>query len=300
VVTAALTQELPGWPYATRSTLVGGHRMAYVDEGAGPPVLLVHGNPTWGFYYRSLLAALPPLGLRAIAPDHIGMGRSEKPSTAAYPHTLARRVADFGEFVDGLGLTEPVSLVVHDWGGAIALAWAVDHVDRVDKLLLLNTGAFPIPPGKALPWSLAAARVPVLGGLAVRGLNAFSLGALVMGTGSRPVLGREARVGLTAPYDSPAHRTAVHEFVRDIPMSSGDPAYAVLARTESRLHLLQGKPTVVCWGMQDPVFDGTVLDHLLTLLPGAEVHRYADAGHYVLEDAADRIVPIATRLLAPA
>lgn len=299
MVTAALTQHLPGWPYATHSTLVGGHRMAYVDEGSGPPVLLVHGNPTWGFYYRSLLAALPPLGLRAIAPDHIGMGRSEKPSAAQYPHTLARRVADFGEFVDGLGLTEPVSLVVHDWGGAIALAWAVDNVERVDRLLVLNTGAFPIPPGKALPWSLAAARVPVLGGVAVRGFNAFSRGALVMGTG-RPVLGREARAGLTAPYDSPAHRVAVHEFVRDIPMSPRDPAYGVLARTESRLPLLDGKPTAVCWGMQDPVFDGTVLDHLLTLLPSAEVHRYADAGHYVLEDAADRIVPIATRLLAPA
>ena len=296
---AAPTEHLAGWPYATRSTLVGGHRMAYVDEGSGPPVLLVHGNPTWGFYYRSLLAALPPLGLRAIAPDHIGMGRSEKPSTAQYPHTLARRVADFREFVDGLGLDEPLSLVVHDWGGAIALAWAVDNVERVDRLLVLNTGAFPIPLGKTLPWSLAAARVPVLGGVAVRGLNAFSLGALVMGSG-RPVLGREARAGLTAPYDSPAHRTAVHEFVRDIPMSPRDPAYAVLARTESRLPLLAGKQIEVCWGMKDPVFDGTVLDHLLTLLPEAVVHRYADAGHYVLEDAADRIVPIATRLLAPA
>ena len=298
-MTAAPPSHLAGWPYATRSTLVGGHRMAYVDEGAGPPVLLVHGNPTWGFYYRSLLAALPPLGLRAVAPDHIGMGRSEKPSAADYPHTLARRVADFGEFVDGLALTEPLSLVVHDWGGAIALAWAVDNVERVDKLLVLNTGAFPIPPGKALPWSLAAARVPVLGGIAVRGLNAFSRGALVMGTG-RPVLGREARAGLTAPYDSPAHRVAVHEFVRDIPMSPRDPAYGVLARTESRLPLLADRPTAVCWGMKDPVFDATVLDHLRTLLPSAEVHRYDDAGHYVLEDAADRIVPIATRLLAPA
>ena len=299
-MTAAPPSHLAGWPYATRSTLVGGHRMAYVDEGSGPPVLLVHGNPTWGFYYRSLLAALPPLGLRAIAPDHIGMGRSEKPSAADYPHTLARRVADFGEFVEGLELTEPLSLVVHDWGGAIALAWAVDHVEQVDKLLVLNTGAFPIPPGKTLPWSLAAARVPVLGNVAVRGLNAFSLGALVMGTGRRPVLGREARAGLTAPYDRPAHRTAVHEFVRDIPTSPRDPAHAVLARTESRLHLLQGKPTAVCWGLKDPVFDEVVLDHLLTLLPGAEVHRYPDAGHYVLEDAAERIVPIATRLLAPA
>jgi haloalkane dehalogenase len=150
-----------------------------------------------------------------------------------------------------------------------------------------------------MPWSLTAARLGPVGDFAVRRLNAFSRGALVMGTAQR-WLGAEARAGLLAPYDSPAARVAVAEFVRDIPMSPRDPAYAVLARTESRLHLLSDKPTAICWGLQDPVFDEVVLDHLVTFLPQAEVHRYADAGHYVLEDAADRIVPIATRLLAPA
>ncbi len=298
-MSSAPHQGLPGFPFASRSTVVGGHRMAYVDEGSGPPVLLVHGNPTWSFYWRSLLRALPPLGLRTIAPDHIGMGRSEKPSVADYPHTLSRRVADFGDFVDGLDLDAPVSLVVHDWGGAIALAWAVENVERVDKLLILNTAAFPIPAGKALPWSLAAARLPVVGDVAVRRFNAFSRGALVLGTAQR-WLGREARTGLVAPYDSPEHRVAVAQFVKDIPLSPHDPAYGVLARTESRLHLLHEKQAVVCWGMQDPVFDATILDHLLTRLPHAEVHRYADAGHYVLEDVPDRILPLATRLLAPA
>ena len=293
-----VTSPLAGWPYPGRSIDVGGQTMAYVDEGTGPPVLLVHGNPTWSFYYRSLLAALPPLGLRAIAPDHIGMGRSDKPSADAYPHTLSRRVQDLGEFIDGLGLTGPISLVVHDWGGAIALAWAVDNADRVDNLVLLNTGAFPLPPDKALPWTLRAARLPVLGDVAVRRLNAFSLGALVLGSG-RCWLPAEARAGLLAPYDSPAHRVAVSQFVRDIPLVPTDPAYAVLARTEQRLHLLQDLPTLICWGMRDPVFDEVVLDHLVSLLPKADVHRFADAGHYVLEDAADRIVPLVTRLLAP-
>jgi pimeloyl-ACP methyl ester carboxylesterase len=297
-VTPGLAAQLPGFPYASRTAAVNGHTMAYVDEGSGPPVVLVHGNPTWSFYYRSLLAALPPLGLRAIAPDHIGMGRSDKPSAAQYPHTLSRRVADFGAFVDGLELDGPVSLVVHDWGGAIALAWAVEHPERVDRLLVLNTGAFPLPPSKTIPWMLQAARLPVVGDLAVRRLNAFSLGSLVLGTGGT-VLPQEARAGLLAPYDSPDHRVSVLQFVRDIPLGPEDPAHAVLARTESRLHLLRDKPTVVCWGMKDPVFDATVLEHLLGFLPQAEVHRYADAGHFVLEDAADRIVPLATRLLAP-
>ena len=294
-----MSRAVTGFDLTSRTTSVGGHTMAYVDEGSGPSVLLVHGNPTWSFYYRSLLSALPPLGLRAVAPDHIGMGRSDKPSAADYPHTLSRRVADLGEFIKGLGLTEPLSLVVHDWGGAIALAWAVDHVEQVDRLVVLNTGAFPLPPGKGLPWSLRAARLPLVGDVAVRRLNAFSLGALALGSGRR-WLPPAARAGLLAPYDSPAHRVAVSQFVQDIPLSPDDPAHAVLARTEERLHLLADVPTLVCWGMKDPVFDETVLLHLLTLLPHAEVHRYADAGHYVLEDAADRIVPLASAFLAPA
>ncbi len=294
-----VTATLQGFPYISERVEIGGHGMAYVDVGSGPPVLHVHGNPTWSFYYRRLLAALPPLGLRAIAPDHIGMGRSDKPADADYPYTLARRVSDLTAFVDSLGLDQPLSLVVHDWGGAIALAWAVDHVEQVDKMVLLNTGAFPLPPEKAMPWSLRAARLPVLGDLAVRRLNAFSLGALAMGSG-RMLLPAEARAGLLAPYDSPEHRTAVLRFVQDIPLQPGDPAYAVLERTEQRLPLLADVPTQVFWGMKDPVFDATVLDHLLTLLPRAKVHRYADAGHYVLEDAADRIVPQVARFLAPA
>jgi haloalkane dehalogenase len=264
-------------------------------------VLLVHGNPTWGFYYRSLLRALPPLGLRAIAPDHIGMGRSEKPSTAAYPHTLARRVADFGEFVDGLGLDEPLSLVVHDWGGAIALAWAVDHVDAVDKLLVLNTGAFPIPPGKALPWSLA-------GGSPCRPRRARRPWA-------QRLQPRRPRHGDGEPAGpGPRGPRRAHRPVRQPGAPHGRPRvrprhpdvvrptrrYAVLARTESRLHLLQGKAHRRLLGMQDPVFDGTVLDHPAHPAPGAEVHRYADAGHYVLEDAATASSRSRRGLLAPA
>ncbi len=294
-----MSKALPGFPFREHRARIAGHEMAYVDEGSGPAVLLVHGNPTWSFYYRSLLTALPRLGLRVIAPDHIGMGRSDKPSASAYPYTLRRRVADLGDLVDHLGLTGPVSLVVHDWGGAIGLSWAVEHVERIDKMLLLNTGAFPLPPAKSLPWTLRTARLPVVGDWAVTRLNAFSLGALTLGSGRR-WLPREARRGLLAPYDSPEHRVAVSRFVQDIPLRPSDPAYAVLARTEERLPLLADKPTAICWGMKDPVFDEVVLDHLTGLLPRAEVHRYAGAGHYVLEDAADRIVPVATRLLAPA
>ena len=291
------TTALTGFTFERKAADIGGHTMAYVDEGTGPPVLHVHGNPTWSFYFRSLLTTLPDDGFRAIAPDHIGMGRSDKPALAAYPHTLGRRVADLDAFVDHLDLDRPLSLVVHDWGGPIGLSWAVEHPDRVDKVVVLNTGAFPLPPDKRIPWTLQAARLPVVGDVAVRRFNAFSLGALALGSG-RWLLAAEARRGLLAPYDSPDHRVAVHAFVQDIPTGPADPAYPLLRRLEQRLPLLDAKPVQVHWGMKDPVFDGGILDHLVTYLPGAEVYRYPDAGHYVLEDATDRIVPRVRAFLA--
>ncbi len=278
----------PGLP-ASRSIDIEGLTLAYVDVGDGPPVVCVHGNPSWSFYFRSLLAALPAAGLRAIAPDHIGMGRSDKPPAGPYPHTLARRITDFGQFLDAVVPDGPVSLVVHDWGGAIALGWAVEHPDRVDRLVLLNTAAFPLPPGKPLPVALRLARAPVVGTLAVRYGNAFARGATVFGT-ARRWLPREARRGLTAPYDSPSTRVAVHEFIRDIPTRPAHPAYAPLALIEQRLPLLSGRPTLICWGMRDFVLDERILARWQQLLPDARVQRYADAGHYVLEDEPGRIV----------
>jgi len=269
------------FPAHPRSVTVGNLEYAYVDEGSGPPVVLVHGNPSWSYHYRSLLDRLPAAGHRAIAPDHIGMGRSAKPAAADYPHTLARRVADFAAFLAQVVPTGPISLVVHDWGGAIALAWAVAHPERVERLVLFNTAAFPLPAGKRLPLVLRAVRTP-LGGVAVRYLNAFAVGAALLGVRRR--MTADVRRGYLAPYDRPEHRVAVLEFVRDLPVSPDDPAYPVLGDTEQRLARLRDKPVLICWGMRDFVLDGDILARWLELLPDAEVHRFARAGHYVLED----------------
>jgi cis-3-alkyl-4-acyloxetan-2-one decarboxylase len=287
------------FPYAHRSMDLDGLDYAYVDEGTGPPVVLVHGNPTWSFYFRSLLGALPAAGYRAIAPDHIGMGRSAKPAAGDYPFTLGRRVADFTRFLDRLdrlGLDEPVTLVVHDWGGAIALAWAVEHPERVAGLVLLNTAAFPLPPGKGLPVWLRLARLPVLGPAAVLRANAFARAATVLATRRR--LPGEARRGLLAPYDRPAHRVAVLRFVQDVPVRPSDPAYPVLRRIGDRLPLLGDRPVLVCWGMRDFVFDADILARWEGIYPHAEVHRFPEAGHYVLEDAGAAIAPLVTDFLA--
>lgn len=274
-----------------------GETLSYEDEGTGRPVILVHGNPSWSFYFRHLTAALSANGMRAIAPDHIGMGRSSKPALHAYNHTVGQRISDLGELIDSLNLDGPIDLVAHDWGGAIAMGWATEHIDRVGKLVMMNTAAFPLPTDKKLPLALRAARVPVLGKIAVRDLNAFSLAALVMGTGQK-ILPKEARDGLLKPYKGRANRTAVHAFVQDIPLKPTDQAYPVLQRMRERLPLLEDKPLQIFWGMKDFVFDDVVLREWEHIFPHAEVHRYQSAGHFVLEDAGDRIVPEVVRFLS--
>ncbi len=283
-------------PFPCRWADLDGLACCYVDAGAGPPVVLVHGNPTWSFLYRSLLTALPAAGYRAIAPDHIWMGRSAKPPTSAYPYTLARRVADLGRLLDSLALEQPVTLVLHDWGGAIGMAWAVEHPDRVARVVLLNTAAFPLPPGKRLPLVLRVARSRPLGELAVRYANAFAVGATVVGV-RRQRMPAEVRRGYVSPYDSPAHRVGIYQFLRDIPVRPGTPAYRVLLRTAERLDVLRNRPVLICWGMRDFVFDADILARWEEIYPQAEVHRFADAGHYVLEDVPE-IVPLVLDFLA--
>ncbi len=282
------------YPFAGHFLDVGGCRLHYVDEGDGPPVVMVHGNPTWSFYYRRLIAALP--GHRRVVPDHIGCGRSDRPDEDRYRYTLARRVADLTALIDHLALG-PLTLVVHDWGGMIGLAWAVRHLDQVERLVLLNTAAFPLPTGKPLPWQLRLVRDTPLGPFLVRGLNAFCRGAVQSAVTRRP-LEPAVAAAYCAPYDSWAARLAVLRFVEDIPLAPGDAAWDVVTETAARLPLLADKPTLICWGAKDFVFDDAFLARWREILPQAAVHRFADCGHYVLEDAADEIVELVRAFLA--
>jgi len=263
--------------------------MHYLDEGRGEAVVCVHGNPTWSFYYRRLVEALRD-SHRVVVPDHIGCGLSEMPRDDRYSYTLERRIADLEALLDHLDL-DGVTLVVHDWGGAIGLGWAVRHPERVRRLVILNTAAFRLPPGKRLPWQLWVVRSTPLGALLVRGLNAFARGATRVAC-TRVRMPRPVRNAYCAPYDSWATRRAVLRFVEDIPLAPGDPAYAALVGMEGALAAFADRPALILWGARDFVFDHHFLAVWRRLLPGAEVHEFADCGHYVLEDAADRIIPL--------
>ena len=265
-----------------------GVRMHYVDEGTGDPVLCVHGNPTWSFYYRNVVLALRS-DHRVIAPDHVGMGLSDKPSDQAYAYTLESRVQDLENFINFMGLTKPLALVVHDWGGMIALAWAVRHPERVAKLIVLNTAAFPLPADKHFPWPLSLTRTP-LGALLVRGANAFSWTA-TRAAMTHNQMPPDVRRAYTAPYDSWANRIATLRFVQDIPLQPGIPGFAIVQDTANQLHKLAHLPMLIGWGGRDFVFDDAFLRVWRERFPQAEVLYFADSGHYILEDAALELVP---------
>ena len=281
----------PPYPFCSRYLDLAGARMHYVDEGVGQPLLFVHGNPTWSFYWRNLILGLRD-SHRCIAVDHVGCGLSDKPQQ--YEYTLAGRIADLSRLVEELDLTG-VTLLAHDWGGAIGLGTVLRMPDRFARIVLFNTGAFPPP---FVPWRIAACRIPLLGTVAVRGLNAFARAALSMATEKPERMSPEVRAGLLAPYDNWANRVAIDHFVKDIPFTRRHPTWKTLEQIEAGLPSLADRPTALIWGMKDWCFRPECLERFVTHWPSAEVHRLADCGHYVVEDAHERIVPLLKQFLA--
>ncbi len=286
---------IEGLGFTPRHFTRDGLSMHYLDEGQGEPLVMVHGNPSWCWLYRDLVAALKP-DYRCVVPDHIGMGLSDKPDDNRYRYTLDSRVADFSAFMDKVVPSGPVTLIVHDWGGAIASAWAVRNPERVRRMVVFNTAAFPMLDGKRLPPTLKLVRNTRLGAFLVERFNAFAAGAARIG--SVRGMSAAARAAYTAPYDNPVSRRATLRFVQDIPLSEGDPAYATIAATGKGLQMLEGKPMLIMWGLRDFVFDRDYFDEWCARFPRAEAIAFADAGHYVIEDAADTILPKVREFLA--
>ena len=283
------------YPFASHYLDRDGLRYHYLDEGVGPPVVMVHGNPTWSFHFRELVKALRGTH-RCIVPDHIGCGMSDKPGDDRYDYTLARRADDLEALLDHLGLERDVTLVLHDWGGMIGGVAAARRPERISRLVLMNTAAFIKPAGKRVPLRLRAAhsRNPLTEFL-VRQFNLFSWGATFMAT--ERTLPRDVKAGYMAPYNSWANRIATLRFVQDAPLAPRDRSYELAKWLDVNLPTLADRPTLICWGLRDWVFDRLFLDEWRRRFPLAEVHEFNDAGHYLLEDAAPRVIPIVQEFL---
>lgn len=280
------------YPFRPKFLPFAGLRMHYVDEGDGPAVVMLHGNPTWSFYYRELILALRDRH-RVVAPDHIGCGLSDKPRR--YPYRLTTHVENLERLMDRLKLEE-VTLAVHDWGGPIGFGYARRHPERVRRFIVFNTAAFFGP----VPLRLRACRWPVLGTLGVRVLNLFAGWGFYVACKNRQRRTRAIRAGYRLPYHGFASRVAVHRFVQDIPIADARPSgetYAEVQAIEAALPQFRDRPMLICWGMRDFCFNEEILNGWIQRFPDAQVHRFPDAGHYVVEDAGAAIVPLLKQFL---
>ena len=274
------------YPFTSHTLQLEKLRYHYLDERAGnEPLLMLHGNPSWSFYYRNLILGLKD-SYRCVVPDHMGMGKSDKPQN--YPYTLSQHIDNLEKLVDHLKL-DNITLVVHDWGGAIGMGFAVRHPELIKRLVIFNTAAFL---SRKIPLSLRLCRLPGFGAVAIRGFNAFARGATQWACKKQERMTEEVRAGYLEPYDNFANRVATLRFVQDIPMSPDSPSYPVVQHIEENLKLFRDHPVKIIWGAHDFVFNDHFLNRWKEVFPQAEVHRIEDAGHYVVEDAHEVILPM--------
>ena len=261
-------------------------RMHFVDQcnvaGSASPILMVHGNPTWSFFYRRQIRELRDR-YRTIAVDHIGCGRSDKPID--YPYCLETHVDNLCRLIDELDLNDAV-LMAHDWGGAIGLGALLRRRERFKRIVLFNTGAFPPP---YIPLRIRICRWPVVGKLGVQGLNLFAKAAVKMATEQPGGLPVDIAQGFLAPYDSWGNRRAIYHFVKDIPLSPRHPTWPLLQQIEQGLTSLGDLPIQLIWGMRDWCFRPQCLERFQQCWPQARVCKIETAGHYVVEDAPGQV-----------
>ncbi len=273
------------FPFQSRYLDISGNKLHYIDEGDGPAVVLLHGNPTWSYYYRHLIRVLSE-NFRVIAVDHMGCGLSDKP--AQYSYTLARHIENLTIVIDNLNL-KTLSLVVHDWGGAIGFGYATRFTDRITAAVVLNTAAFR---STRIPFRIRVCRWPLIGPLIVRGLNGFAGPAVFMAVTKR--LSKSVARSYLYPYNSWKNRIGVYGFVRDIPLHDTHVSYKTLYSIEKRLPELRQRniPMMILWGGKDFCFNDHFYREWQKHFPEACCHYLENCGHYVLEDGHGIVEPL--------
>lgn len=271
-------QNLAGYPYEPHYVEVGGLRLHHIDEGSGPTVLCFHGEPDWSYLYRHMLDALVAAGHRVVCPDFVGFGRSDKPTDQRW-YTYERHVEHVTRHLERVELSD-VTVVVQDWGGPIGLRWAVEHADRVGRLVVLNTGLFTGRVSKGfMAWREFAERTPDL-----------PIGMIMQGA-TTTELGPEILAGYEAPFPTPASKAGAQRFPLIVPLTPEDPGASEMAAVRDELSRWQ-KPALVAFSDSDPVFPYPRAGEVFTqLLPTAgEQVRIEGAAHFLQEDRGPEIV----------
>ena len=258
---------------------IDGAKMHYIDSGEGDPIVMLHGNPTWSYYYRTLIENLSTSN-RVIAPDHIGMGLSEKPQNADY--CLAFHIQNLEKLIEHLDLKN-ITLIVHDWGGAIGFGYAANYPQKVKKIVILNTSAFF---DERIPKRILMCR-GVFGKFLVLRLNVFAKAATIMATVKE--LPKEVKKEYLRPYDTYENRIGIYTFLRDIPVRADHKTRQILDDIEKKLYLLPSD-ILILWGGKDFCFTKHYFDRWKAIFPNAKATYYTNAGHYILEDVPDEVV----------
>ena len=277
------------WPYAPRVAHVNGWRMHYIDEGKGDPVLLLHGNPTWGYLWRKVIPPLLAAGHRVIVPDQIGFGLSEKP-TSEHAHTLDGHAANLVALVRQLGL-QRIAVVCHDWGGPTGLAMALSNPARIRALVIMSTWAWPLPPAefhtRVFPWRTMHA--PLVGPYLLGNHAALAGRGVYLSVVDRERFRREAQAAYEAVLPDPADRLLTWVWPRWIPLDAS-------ARAAHRFEWIERElaasrwPTEVIWGREDEVFDhATFAARFKVLLPHAGGPHLVTGRHFLQEDSGAEI-----------
>ncbi len=263
-------------PFESRFLDVAGKRMHYLDEGQGPVVLLLHGNPTWCFYYRHLITRLKA-NFRVIAPDFIGCGLSDHPENDHY--RASDRIQQLSEFIDRLGLKK-YSLVMHDWGGSIGTGHAIRFPERIERIVYLNT---TLTETESLPLLIKTAARPVIGKFLTRHTTRFLKFTTHLGVGRK--LPKDTIKGYYYPYRTRKRRNAIWDFVADIPFDSAHPSYSDMLDLARGIPKLTDIPVQIVWGLKDPCFHREMLNKVAEHFPRASILEIPEASHLVLEDA---------------
>ena len=267
------------YPFRSHFLNLGENNLHYVDEGEGQPILMLHGNPTWSFYYRNLVQTFSPK-FRTIVPDHMGCGMSDKPQN--YDYSLETHILNAYKLIKFLDLKK-IILVVHDWGGAIGFGLVTRYPELFDRIVILNTAAYP---SEHIPRRINLLRQGKFGEWLTRKLNLFAWPATFMTT--EKTLPKAIKEGYLLPYDSWDNRIAVARFVQDIPMEKDHKTFKTLSEIEKNLPDLK-HTKLILWGGKDFCFNHHFFERWIEIYPDAPAHWFAKAGHYILEDIPEEV-----------
>lgn len=276
------------YPFDSHLHDIEGYHYHYLDEGEGEPVVMIHGNPTWSFFYRSLILGLRG-HYRCLVPDHMGFGFSEKPQK--YDYSLEHHILNLENWLENT-LPPPswnggkINLIVHDWGGPVGLGYAAKHPERISRVVVMNTSVYTVGD---MPPRIKMCRWPVIGEYIIRRLNLFAKKAAELTT-VKP-LDPIVKKYYVMPYNSWNNRVGIYNFVQDIPLEASSPTFKLFHKMENYIEtLLDTTPLSIQWGMQDWCFTPYFLNLWKKRFTHAEIHEHKTAGHYLLEDAGPAIL----------